>query len=108
VNQLDDWVTANADDPDFEKKLNFQWQYLMRPYVEEVALKRWNWFNLGGTMFHGKESETEQLVDKRYKQLQEQPIWNTLTESQRKKARIGFGKGGTVEGFLDALGDSNE
>ncbi len=117
--ELDNYITSIAGDQDFDKKVRDFTASLIEPEIDRVTL---NWFSRlmrrekkfltkeGAGQVEDKNeftglilSEQEALVRKKIKVLKEQPVWETLTEAEKKSAKERFKRGETVQSIVDLL-----
>ena len=92
-NLLDDWIKQNADDPDFDEKLERKTQVMLMPEIEKTTLKS----------YEGTFGRQKALAKKKLKRLQEKAIWTELSDAEQKRAKEFFDKGGTIQEFIDRL-----
>ncbi len=102
--QLDEWAVKNFDDSNFNEKYQMQVNDLFRPEIEQVTLNAFERFlRLSeetpvfgrGSKFLGT-SEEAALARKRFKALEDHPVFQGMTSKEKDDANKLFRSGSTL------------
>lgn len=105
--ELNDWVIANQDDPNFTEKFRKQLSGLIRPAVEAVTLSFFEKLRLPkDTAFFRRlpgKTEGEKLAEKRLDSLEEDApdLFRSLTDEEKTSVLERFRRGETVQDIID-------
>lgn len=108
--EMDRYDQTIKDDPDFLKKHQAYFDFIMRPAIEEVTLDMFDNLLRRSARFLGGPvgrfiplKEEEALVEKKFKRLQEEDVFETLTDQEQEEARQAFVNGFSVQDIVDEL-----
>lgn len=101
--EFDGWLT---DDPDAtDAQIQEKVRVLTRPVAEAVTL---NFFEKlikpKRGFLKGVRPEAEALAAKKLKALKKEPVWDTLSDTEKKEAKQAFDNGFTLDDVLIELG----
>lgn len=94
-NELDDWIALNADDPDFDTKLELKTQQLLEPAIEAVTLSL---FQRTFAPFPEKL-----LANRRFNAFKKTEEFENLTEEQQNSVKGLFDRGLTQDQVVNEI-----